>query len=647
MIVLSLAAWALARLLALPALAPSFGIGQIGYTFTAGLFGAGAAIAAAYFAARWARSAALRTVAAAFSNIDRLVMTVFRSSVLLTLVVEVSGFACCAGMFATCWVLKSAPPGAASDPSSVLLDTIQVLTSFTVGALLASFALQHSGTAYRIAAQMGTSVASKDANLADIDARNPSAIADTAGVQLGQLIPHILDAFCSVLCTNVLVVIVLWRMVGNSRLSTEHTYLLAPVIMRAFGAMASVFGAGAARSLEARSHLPAFLRTQAVFVVVAIGAIGGCSIWLTPDFNLRVSICGVLGLLFPMLMGNWQGFIVKRQLDQGKALRHTPENAWSSGVLLGITRLFVPLLALLGLLGFVLHVGESLPIVNGRIFALMVCVLGMNIAAPVALTFQSTFPLLVLARRAVSLAQCARNDEGQRRLFRLEEAARVASSWAMSVQTQCCIGLPLFAAFVFGTLAKDSVPLVFGIETLAAFSACSIALLLPLAFDFYASSRAGTANVNEVRRQLGSFPKESGVSRIPPAFTPSYRACVEVAAREANKQLSLPTALVLAPALLLGLTLIWTTKSPGLVGRVLAMYLGQVAVAAFVAGFIVEVATDFASTLRTRSSKTLALPDASARYCGFHHLATNGTPAVRLFAKTSVIAALTFVPYMI
>ncbi len=270
----------------------------------------------------------------------------------------------------------------------------------------------------------------------------------------------------------------------------------------------------------------------------------------------------------------------------------------------------------------------------------------MNIAVPFTVTLQSTLPLIVLARRAAFLVPNHRDDVGHRRLIRLEEAARIASSWAVSVQTQCSVGFPLLAAYGIGVLAKDSGSRAFGTESFASISVCSIAFVLPVAFGFCASSRATKVLANEVRRQLGGFPKDLGITRIPAEFTPSYRTCVDIAARESTRQLSVPTTAVVAPSLLFGLALVWLTKSPGMVGQALAMYLGQVAVAALAAGFVFEVASDFASTMRARSSRTLPLPDVSARDCALHHLAVNATPAVRLLAKISVIAALTFVPYM-
>ncbi len=71
-ICLAIVAWAFARLVTLPTSVTRSNIYQVGYSIIAELFGAAAAIVTAYLAVRWAKSATLRTVVAAFSNIDRL-----------------------------------------------------------------------------------------------------------------------------------------------------------------------------------------------------------------------------------------------------------------------------------------------------------------------------------------------------------------------------------------------------------------------------------------------------------------------------------------------------------------------------------------------------------------------------------------------
>jgi hypothetical protein len=645
-ICLSVAIWAVARLLITPATLGRHSVYTGGYALIAGLLGAAAATIVAHLAVRWAKSAALRTVTAALFDLNRLLITVLRSSLILALLIEVFGFVFCAGVFALCWALQPTALGAGDSNSTALHETIQILLNFSIGALLASFALQTSGTTYRLAAQVGTRVASLDANLAEIDPRNPSAIAETAGVQLGQLVPHVLDAFCSSLCANALIAVILWRIVGTERLSTEHTYLLIPVVMRAFGSLATVFGAGAARTLESLSPVSALIRSRAVFLVIAIGAICGSCIWLTPNISLQLSVCGILGVVFPFLLSHWQSWLVKRQIHTKKHSRQILDSPWNEGIFTGMAGVVVPLLLLVALLTGVSYVGTSIHLVNGRIIALMVCLLGMNIIVPFSVTLTSAFPLVVLARRAACLVESRRADDGQRRLARLEEAVRNAASSAASVQTHCGIGLPLLAAFAIGTLVKDSGSGIFGAEALSAVSLCVIAFVVPLSFGLQASTRANNAVVNEIHRQLGGFPKESGITRLPLEFTPSYRSCVDIAAREATKHLSFPTSVIVVPSLTLGLALCWLSKSPGQVGQALALYLGLVAISAFASGFVFEVAYDIARIVSARSARNSPLQCVASDNSAVHHLALHATPAVRILAKISVIAALTFVPYM-
>jgi Na+/H+-translocating membrane pyrophosphatase len=610
----------------------------------AGLSGLVASSAIAYLTTRWAKSASLRVVAAAFADIDSLLLTVLRSSLALSLLVEVAAFGICLGIVGVCWTMASGPLSA-NDPTPTLLpDATRLLTCFTVGALLATLVLQVSGTTYRLSSLNGSCVAARDASLGETDPRNPSAIADTAGIQLGQLIPQALDAFCSALCTNAIVVFVLWRIVGSSRLSREHAYLLVPLVVRSFGSLANVFGAAAARTVESLSPAPALLRAQAVVIVVSLGAIFGCGVWLTPDFGVRLAGCGALGLMLPSILGHYQRWLATHQPHGGRLERGTSEDPWNLGLVLGAAAVVVPLVLLFSSLAFVVHIGATLPVSHGRILALMVCLLGMNVALPFAVALQSSLPLVTMARRGAFLLHSHRDDSGHRRLARVEDAIRGAATWATSVQTQCSVGIPLFAAFAIGALAKDPDFRSFEMVLLAVVSVSSIAIVLPLAVGFGASSRATRAVVAEVRRQLPAGQTRSSGARISAEFTPSYRACVDVAARESVRQLSVPMAVAVAPGLVLGVALVWATKNPGQVGHALAMYLGQVAIAVLVAGFVFEVADGFANSSRNRPSR--AVSDIPAVDSAVHHLAVNTTPVVRFLAKATVIAALTFVPYM-
>jgi len=636
-------AWALAGLIICPTGAVRALAAQVGYSVLSGLSGAACAVLLSFVSLRWAHLASFRAVVAAHITSDRLFTTVLRSSLLLTLSIEVFGLLVCLAVFGFCWMSLSGP--ALNSFSRVLPSAIQSLTSFTVGALLTSYSFQASGTTYRAAASTGTLTAEQGAHFLDVDPRNPSAIADKAGATLGQLVPQVLDTFCSALCANLLVCIILWQLLGSTPLA-DGGYLLIPVVMRAFGALAAVFGLGAARTQESVNPAAALVRSRAVVGVIALGAIWGTCYWLVPEIGVRVALCATLGFAFPIAIGHFQTWAVNRQVQPIRNERRSLENPGTMGLFLGMVMLLVPLLVLASVFLIAFAVGGALPLANGRVLAVAVCLLAMNIAVPLTISLLAASPLVFIARRTAYLLQRRHDESGRRRLTRLDDAIHSSSAWARSVQTAYSVAIPLVASAILGILSKGSRSQSLGAEHIVAVVAMTIGLLLPTAIRLRTSARATQSVVGEVRRQLSGVRREPTDSTIPPDFTPSYRNCVDIAARESTRSLSISAAATCIPGLLLGLGLVKLTKNPGLVGQALAMYLGQAAIAAFVVGFVLEVAIDFTSASRARSSHSSTLSDFATGNYAIHYLAASSTPAMRLLAKTCVIAALTFVPYL-
>jgi len=615
---------------------------QAGYFIVTGVLGALVSGLLAFMAIRWVRSASLRAVVAAHVASDRLLLTVLRSSLLVTLGVEALGFGICVSIFGIAWISQSAT----STVPLLLSSTIRLLTSFTVGALLASYVLQTTGTTYQTAANVGSATAIQEGDLVETDPRNPSAIAETAGIQLGHLVPQLMDAFSSTLCANLLVALLYSLFLGSApHPSSSQNHLLVPVVMRAFASLALVFAFGAARTLESVSPTAALMRSQAVATVISIGAVWGSCYWLLPEISVRIALCGTLGLVLPLAIGHWQNWILHRRLRPNSSTRSTHEDPWSAGLFLGMVMILGPLVALGILFGTALYVGSTLPIGNDRVLAIAVSLLAMNMAVPITTSLQAALPSVFLARRATFLLLRRRDDSGRRRLSRLDDAMRDGTAWATSAQTSYGTAIPLLASAILVNWAKDSHVRTFGAEILAATAASAIALLLPFAMRLRLSARASHALASEVRRQFNGAKREPGDARVPGNFTPSYRNCVDIAARESTRGLFVSAAVTSAPGLILGLALVWLTKNPGLVGQALALYLGQAAVAALAASFVLEVAIEFASASRLRTSRLSTLPDTLGN-CAIQYLAVSNSPAARLLAKTSVIAVITFVPYL-
>jgi hypothetical protein len=633
------------RLLVPPLNSTTNGAYMVGLSILAGLLGALSATAVAEAAARWTEFSASRAATAAASDLDGLLVTVMRSSLTLALLVEGFSFAACAGAFGLLWMLGAGIPTTHESPMTALAAAVQILPQFAIGALLMSISIQHTGTTYRSAVQTGGEAANADADLVEMDPRNPAAIAELTSVQFGQLVPHVLEGFCSALCANSLIVVVLWRIAPDVQSISQHEYLLMPLVIRAFGSLSCIFAAGAARTLESVNPISALWRSYAVALAIAVGAMCGMAIWLAPDESTRVAVCGVLGIFVPALVGCWQYWIIKSTNHSGRGSRRTADTGWNQGLTAGLWGVAVPLVLLGATAIGVEHIGAASRLPNGRLFSLMVCLLAAGITVPFQLTLQSACSTVIIARRAILLARDV-GDDSQRRLARLESATKAATVFCGSSATFCTIGLALITASAIAALAQAPKGSTFSSGTIAVIAVGAIAFAAPIASGLRASARTSRALVREVRRQFGGFPRTSGRACLPAEFTPSYRHCVEIATREASRHVSIPVVAVLVPTPALCLSLSWVTKSPGLVGQALALYLGLVSVAAFAAAFILDVAYGFASALRVQVSPDPPLPTAHGGCSAVHFLAAHGTVATRLIPKFAVVAALAFTPYL-
>ena len=506
-----------------------------------------------------------------------------------------------------------------------------------------TFTLQSAGTTYRISTQTGSAIAARDANLGEHDPRNPSAIAHAAGTLLGQLIPSVLDGFCTTLCANVFVLGLMWHLRAEGA-QPIAIYLLLPIVIRAFGALAVMFGTGAARTMEALNPAVALVRAELVYLVVAVGAVVGTCTWLVPDHVIRVVACAVLGLLMPVTLGHLHNFVVSRRGQSANSNR-IADNPLGEGLAAGMLWLTVPALTLLFLLTIVSWLGSTMGHGDGYWLALASCYLGMTMSLPYYVTVASVQPLLSLARRSGLLIDSLRVENGQRRLARVQESARPALSCAVTAQSQACIGLPLLAALMMGTLSKGSGIRIAGAEALSALCVCPIAVVAPLAPLVRSSLQAAQATAKEVHRQIAGFTQEAGLFRVPANFTPSYRSCVEVASRESNRRVfgsNLAFASIpIAYCALLHLI----TRDANLFGQGMALYLGLIAIATCIIGFGLEIADALASAARTRTLRG-GLWQPLATDSVLHHLALHTTTSIRTVAKATALIALTLSPYV-
>jgi Na+/H+-translocating membrane pyrophosphatase len=164
-----------------------------------------------------------------------------------------------------------------------------------------------------------------------------------------------------------------------------------------------------------------------------------------------------------------------------------------------------------------------------------------------------------------------------------------------------------------------------------------------------AVARATRGATVEVERQLRGFPREGGLPVVPAAYTPSYRALIDLAGRSSAEGVLIPSFIViLAPAVLgFGLRVLYT--GAGLAREGLAAFV----VIASATGLGAALATDGSRTVlgaayrASRPRGSSAGLDASlAGHALGSFLGDVAAPATHLFVKATAAAALLVAPFL-
>ncbi len=202
-------------------------------------------------------------------------------------------------------------------------------------------------------------------------------------------------------------------------------------------------------------------------------------------------------------------------------------------------------------------------------------------------------------------------------------------------------------------ISPTSPPSLAANSALAWCGALGAAVVLGYAGSVARAAVRGAREVSaEVERQLRGFPRAHGIAQVPPAYTPSYKRCVELTRSVSLRRALLPIAAgVAAPLWLgLGLYLLFHGHAPELVPQGVSWFV----VVASLTGLTIALALDAArATLgsvrranRGRESgnafSTSITADALSDVFG-----NAAAPALQLLVKATAAAALLITPFLV
>ncbi|HEX3775668.1 MAG TPA: sodium/proton-translocating pyrophosphatase [Polyangiaceae bacterium] len=621
--------------------------------------GAICATISAYAATILAIRGAVRAAGAAAQSLDGALSVAMRAAGTAALFGETLSVLGLGGLFAVIFAIKGGFALAAEQSAPLAVRVASLLPSFALGAAAAGLVLQRGGGAFHAASGVGSDQAGeRDAGLDHDDARNPAVVAELVGDHVGASATRVVDGFVSSSVANSAALIIGAALSAATPHDDPLLLLALPLVVRAFGVIASAFGVFLVRTDEVSNVSFAFLRGYLSTATIALVGLAGATFWLLGERFLPVFAAGTLGILallgaahlLALRLGRRSGFM--RDANEGLRVGGGAVIAATLGA--GFETALAPI-AILGFAGLVAaRIGSSSSAPGGVTTCLIVFALAALSLAPYVLSIATLGSIADSARGIASMTSA--DSELRRRSSRLDDAGFLGSAvarqyaifsgglaslllaWAIAVQTH--------AANAASPSAGES-------SVLSWCGLLGAAVVLGYAGSVARAAVRGAREVSsEVERQLRGFPREHGVAQVPADYTPSYKTCVELTTAISLRRAVAPILVGLSVPLALGFLLraLYRNLAPALVTLGLTWFVLIAALSGLTAALCLDAARATLGSVRRANRvrdgalgafSTSITADALSDIFG-----NAATPALSLLVKATAATALVIAPLL-
>jgi K(+)-stimulated pyrophosphate-energized sodium pump len=503
---------------------------------------------------RAATKANVRTAQAARSSLSKALNVSFTGGAVMG--VGVAGLAVL-GLGGLYIVLKEIfAPGAAMN-SPEMLQTIEVLTGFSLGAESIALFARVGGGIYTKAADVGADLVGKvEAGIPEDDPRNPATIADNVGDNVGDVAGMGADLFGSYVAT-VLATIVLGQqteIIGEDILGGFSPVVL-PMLIAGVGILFSIIGTWFVRIGES-----AGINTAVVQKALNMGNWGSIILtaiaaavlvnWLLPEqMILRgepFTKWGVLGAIgVGLLVGALMSIITEYYTAMGKrpVLSIIKQSSTGhatnviGGLAIGMESTFLPIIVLAaGIWGSYECAG---------LYGVSIAAAGMMATTAMQLAIDAFGPIADNAGGIAEMSELPKEVREKTDVLDAVGNTTAATGKGFAIASAALTALALFAAFV-GVAKIDGIN-IYKANVLASLF---VGAMIPFIFSslaIRAVGQAAMAMVEEVRRQFKTIP---GI--MEGTGKPEYDKCVAISTQASIRKMMLPGAIAIISPLVIG-----------------------------------------------------------------------------------------------
>jgi len=448
-----------------------------------------------------------------------------------------------------------------------------LIVGFGFGASFVALFAQLGGGIYTKAADMGADLVGKvEAGIPEDDPRNAAVIADLVGDNVGDCAGRGADLFESTAAENIgamILGVIAYLATGNI------AWILFPLVVRAFGLIASMIGVLIVRAKEDENAMNALNRGY--FVAIALSIIGMA---ITIYFMLGswwLFGAGVVGIITSVAIIYVTQYYTESRYKPVQEIAEASRTGPATNIVAGTAVGYETTLATAVIIGTALllsyWMGSMSGVQGAGAFGTAVATMGMLMTCPYVLSMDTFGPI---TDNANGINQMAGAGKDVRRITDRLDA--VGNTTKALTKGYAMVSAGLAAFLLFQAYLNRVSFLKFGVEgqynivdiaKIEVFVGALLAVMLVYLFSSWAIKAVGKTAakiIQEVRRQFEADPGiMAGTSR------PDYATAVDITARAALREMIAPGLLPVLAPVVVGLLFKWLGYDAAMVVAALLM----------------------------------------------------------------------------
>jgi len=477
-----------------------------------------------------------------------------------------------AGLFGIIFAVKGGFSGSEQAALQIAPKIPLMIAGYGFGASFVALFAQVGGGIYTKAADVGADLVGKvEAGIPEDDPRNPAVIADLVGDNVGDCAGRGADLFESTAAENIGAMIIAATLYQSNaaRLGTNVLgIMLFPLVARAFGIIASIFGVMMVKTDGKEDPMHALNRGFYVTAVLAAAGFAGASLWLLQAYWLNFFLCGVLGIVtslaFVYITQYYTEYRFRPVQDIAAASVAGPATNIIQGIAVGLECVWMPVLVISAAILGSYKLGESSGLERAGLFGTAVATMGMLGTAGYILAMDTFGPITDNAGGIVEMTIGHDQPEVREKTDKLDSVGNTtkALTKGYAVGSAALASFLLFSAYIeeinHYSEGKNHHLTAVNLVKPAVFIGALLGAMLVFWFSALCIKAVGNSAqkvIEEVRRQFKDLPRENGMIVFPAGYKPDYGTCVDIVTKDALRQMVAPGLLAVGMPIAVGLAL--------------------------------------------------------------------------------------------